>query len=319
MGVYISEIKDTIKDIMLRDRATVLMGMNVSSGGIWGESADLSGAISKKRLIDTPYSIPTILGSALGLSMSGAKPIVTLKGEYLLKAMDVLANKIAISEHISNGQFPTNILILSEIRFKEFKGAQAVSVYEKMLAGIKGLKVLVIASAKDVRRVLTAAYEYKGAVMVLFCSDNMHEESCVSEEEYIPGKGILVREGEDVTVITYGTAIKKVLAAADMAQDEGVSAEVIDLVDISDIDMELIEKSVEKTAKVIIVHDSSRNSGIGAEVSAKIAESEVFFYLEDKIVRLCGKDEYIPYSKEDFDSFVPDKADILKAILNIGK
>lgn len=318
MVSYISEIKDTLKDIMTTDRSTVLMGMNISSGGAWGESDGLSQAVSSKRLIDMPYSVSSVVSAALGLSQSGARPIVTIKGEYLLKTVDTLANKVAVNDYITNGSIPSNMLIISEIGMLPNKGVQAVSVYESVLSQIKGLKVYVIARVKDVRKILYGAYKYSGPVLVLLCSESMRDEGIRSEAEY-EGKAQVVREGSDVTVITYGAALKKVLSAAENASSKGVEAEVIDLVCISDIDMHTIEQSVEKTAKVIIVHNAGKNLGVGAEVAAKIAESEVFFYLEDRIIRLCGKDGHIPYSKEDCEKFVPSEEEILDAMLTIGR
>ena len=316
---YISALRDTIKDIMLKDRASILMGMNISSGGLWGESRGLDEYVSQRRIIDTPYSIPSIIGSALGLSMSGARPIVTIKGEYLLKAADVIANKVAISDYITNNQFSSDVLIISEIDIDAQKGAQGVSIYESVFSQIHGLKVIAVSSAADVSRMVTAAYDCEGPVLVLLCTQSMDD---VCEENTLPyemGSSQILREGEDVTVITYGPAVKKVLMAADEAAEMGVSCEVIDVVCLSDIDIDLIEKSVIKTAKAVVVHDSRKNLGIASEVVSKIVESEAFFYLEDKILRVCAKDAVVPYSKDEFKLFVPSKEEILDAIVNMGK
>ncbi len=304
---------------MTTDRATVLMGMNISSGGVWGESAGLGETISAKRLIDAPYSIATIVGSALGLAMSGARPIVTIKGEYLLKAIDILANKVASNEFITNGTIPSNMLIISETGILPYKGLQAVSVYESMFSQIKGLKVVTVSRPKDTRKILYSAYKYDGPVLVLLDSTTLYDETIRSEGDYEMGKANVIREGDDVTVITYSSATDKVLKAAEMAEEKGVSVEVIDLVCLSDIDMATIASSIEKTAKVIIVHDSPKSYGIGSEVAAKIAEDDVFFYLEDRIIRICGKDGHVPYSEEDVMKFLPDVSEILEAMVTVGK
>lgn len=319
MVSYISEIRDTLKDIMLTDRATVLMGMNISSGGLWGESDGLGEFISSKRLIDTPYSISSVAGAALGLAMSGAKPIFTVKGEYLLKAVDTLANKISVNTHLSGGSFPSNMLILSETGFSANKGVQGVSVYENIVAGIKGLMVLVISQVRDVRRILYSAYKYDGPVLVLFNTAALCDEGERSEVPYIAGKAQTVRSGDDVSVITYGPALEKVMKACELASEQGIETEVTDLVCISEIDMQAVEKTVEKTGHVIIVHDSRASHGVGSEIAAKIAQSEVFFYLEDRIIRICGKDIHIPYSKEECGVFTPSVEEILQAILTVGK
>jgi len=316
---YISALRDAIREIMTTDRASILMGMNISSGGIWGESAGLSEVVSRKRLIDTPYSVPSIMGAALGLSMSGAKPVVTVKGEYLLKAADTLANKISVNEYLTDGQFPSDILIVSEIKISANKSVQAVSIYESVFSQFPGLKVIVISSASDVKRMILSAFKENGPVLVLLCTDLLDSNAEENEEEYVFGSSQTLKEGEDVTLITYGTAVGKVMDAAEEAQEKGVSVEVIDLVCISDIDIKAIEESVTKTAKAIVVQDARKNLGIASEVVSKIVESEAFFYLEDRIIRICGKDECVPYSKEDYDSFVPCKEEILDAVLSIGK
>ncbi|MBE6038155.1 MAG: hypothetical protein E7218_02985 [Anaerofustis stercorihominis] len=316
---YISALQDAIKDIMLSDSSAILMGMNMSAGGNWGESYFLSDHISRKRIIDTPYSISSVLGAALGLAMSGAKPIVSVKGEYMLKAADTLANKIAINNYLTNGQYSSDMLIISELDISAQKGAEAVFAYESIFAQIRGLDVVCVSCAGDVKRVIKAAYENERPTLVFICTQKLKDSAEQNDDTYTIGNAKVIREGNDVTVITYGQAVSKVVDAAEEAYQKGVSAEVIDLMTLSDVDIKTIEKSVMKTGRVIVVQDAPKSFGICAEVISRIVESEAFFYLEENVLRICAKDAVVPYSGELFEAFVPGKDEILNGIIDLAE
>lgn len=314
---YVQALNEAFKEEMRRDASIIVLGMNVSESGTFGETEGLSAEFGDDRVIDTPYSQGSIEGVALGLSMTGAKPVVMISGEYLLKAADTIANQIAVTDYMYTSQFATSMVMIADIGFRGELGPQLCQSSEAVFCQIPGLFVVCPSTAADLKAVFKTAVNTPAPVLLLL------DKALFDVEFEVPDftnkrefrSADVKREGSNVTILTYGSMTHKCLAAAERASAESnIECEVIDLISLSPIDMSAIVASVNKTGRVIIVHEARRNCGLGAELAASIIESEAFFYLESPIVRLCAKDLPIPYGKTDFEAIVPSTEDILAAV-----
>jgi len=271
------------------------------------------------RVIAMPMGENVLSSSALGLALTGAKPIVSIPGEYLLRHIDTIGNEIALTQTVTNGQYGSGVIILSEIGNGPWLGPQLSQSYEALFSAFPGLAVCYPSNPADAGAVLFAAAEYPGPVLIL---TSRHASAAIAPS--IPGgvaeigKSYLSRVGDDVTIATYGPMLPVCLAAAETAMKSGLSCEVIDLLSLNPMDISLVIASIKKTGKLAIAHEARKSHGISAEIAAKIAESDALFYLDSKIARVCAKDIPIPYQKGEYAKAVPGEEAVLKAIIQLS-
>jgi len=311
----IEAINEALDVMMERDPDVVVMGEDVGYfGGVFRATAGLQKKYGKTRVFDTPISECGIIGVAVGMGAYGLRPVPEIQfADYIYPGLDQLVSEAARLRYRSAGEFIAPMTVRSPFGGGIFGGQTHSQSPEAMFTHVAGLKTVVPATPYDAKGLLIAAIEDNDPV-IFFEPKRIyngpfngfydrpvepwakHADSEVPEGYYaIPlGKARIVREGEAMTVLAYGTMVHVVTA---VLAEKGVDAEIIDLRTLVPLDIAAVEKSVQKTGKCMIVHEATRTSGFGAELAALVQE-RCFYYLEAPIERVTGFDTPYPHSLE---------------------
>ncbi|MFD2611908.1 alpha-ketoacid dehydrogenase subunit beta [Paenibacillus gansuensis] len=291
---YIDAINLAMHEEMLRDENVFVLGEDVGhKGGVFGTTKGLMERFGEARVIDTPLAESAIAGVAIGAAMYGMKPIAEMQySDFMMPAVNQIISEAAKIRYRSNNDWSCPVVIRAPIGGGVFGGLYHSQCPESIFFGTPGLKIVAPYSAYDAKGLLKAAVRDPDPVLFFEnkkCYKLIHGN--VPEDDYTVeiGKAAVRREGTDITVITYSLPVHFALQAAEELAEEGISAHVLDLRTIQPLDKEAILEAVRKTGKVLIVHEDNKTGGIGAEVSAIIAE-EMLFELDAPIARLCGPD-----------------------------
>ncbi len=311
----IEAINDALNVMMERDPNVVVFGEDVGYfGGVFRATAGLQKKYGKTRVFDTPINECGIIGAAVGMGAYGLRPVPEIQfADYIYPGLDQLISEAARLRYRSAGEFTAPITVRSPFGGGIFGGQTHSQSPEALFTHVAGLKTVIPSTPHDAKGLLIAAIEDNDPV-IFFEPKRIyngpfngyydkpvepwakHEGSVVPEGYYrIPlGKARVVREGEALTVLAYGTMIH--VAEAVLAE-KGVDAEIIDLRTLVPLDIATVEKSVQKTGKCLIVHEATRTGGFGAELSALVQE-RCFYHLEAPIERVTGFDTPYPHSLE---------------------
>ena len=311
----IEAINEALHLMMARDDSVVVFGEDVGYfGGVFRATAGLQKAFGKSRVFDTPINECGIIGAAVGMAAYGLRPVPEIQfADYIYPGYDQLVSEAARLRYRSAGEFIAPITVRSPFGGGIFGGQTHSQSPEALFTHVAGLKVVIPSTPHDAKGLLIAAIEDNDPV-IFFEPKRIyngpfngyydkpvepwarHPDSEVPEGYYsIPlGKARIVREGEALTVLAYGTMIH--VAEAVLAE-KGVDAEIIDLRTLVPLDIETVKKSVEKTGRCLIVHEATRTGGFGAELSALVQE-HCFYHLEAPIERVTGFDTPYPHSLE---------------------
>jgi 2-oxoisovalerate dehydrogenase E1 component beta subunit len=319
----VEAVHDAIDEEMARDERVVLLGEDVGvKGGVFKVSVGLQERYGEGRVIDTPLAESGIVGTAIGMALNGLLPIAEIQfADFIHPAMNQIMNEAAKIRYRSNGDFNCPLVIRAP-----FGGGIRGALYhsqsvEALFAHIPGLKVVIPANPYDAKGLLKSAirdpdpvlfFEHKKAYR-LFRQE-------LPEDDYtVPlGKARVAREGRDLTVVAYGLMLHYALEAAEALAGEGIEAEVIDLRTIVPLDKATILASVEKTSKVLIVHEDTRTGGFGGELAALIAE-EAFEHLDGPVRRLTGPDvPPMPFAKPLEEAFMLNPTKIAEAMRELA-
>lgn len=327
METKLMSYRDTINlamsEEMRRDENIYLMGEDVGIyGGDFGTSVGMFKEFGPERIIDTPISEAAISGCAIGSAITGLRPIVDLTFmDFITIAMDNIVNQGSKLRYMFGGQ---DIKVPVTIRCAAGSGigsaAQHSQSLEAWLCHIPGVKVVAPGTIPDVKGLLKSAIRDDNIVIFLEYKAQFGKKAEVPLDEnfVIPlGKGEIKREGKDLTIVSYGRMLERVLQAADEVAKEGISVEVVDPRTLVPLDKEIIIESVKKTGKLMLVNDAYKTGGFIGEIAAMVTESEAFDYLDAPIVRLAGADVPIPYAKILEDAMVPSVEDIKKKIYDM--
>jgi len=284
-----------LRAAMAADRRVVALGEDVGTGGIFGQYRGLQKEFGPGRVIDTPISESTIMGAAVGMALSGARPVVEMRiADFALCAMDEIVNQAAKARFMFGGQGRVPLVARLPIGIFSGSAAQHSQSFEAWFAHVPGLVVVTPATPQDNYSLLSAAIACGDPVIYM-----EHKELWGLEEEIDEapssgelGKARVAREGRDATLVTWSGALRGSLAAAESAASQGISVEVIDLRTIWPWDRETVFASVEKTGRLLVVHESVQVAGFGAEVAATVAE-----HLPVRVKRLGGARVPVAYSK----------------------
>jgi 2-oxoisovalerate dehydrogenase E1 component beta subunit len=311
----IEAINDALDIMLARDPDVVVFGEDAGYfGGVFRATAGLQQKHGIARVFDTPINECGIIGVAVGMGAYGLRPVPEIQfADYIYPGFDQLVSEAARLRYRSAGEFTAPITVRSPFGGGIFGGQTHSQSPEAIFTHVAGLKTVIPSTPHDAKGLLIAAIEdndpviffepkriYNGPFDGYYDSPakpwNTHPASVVPEGYYsIPlGKARIVREGEALTVLAYGTMIhvaEAVLAA------KGIDAEIIDLRTLIPIDIEAVEKSVKKTGKCLVIHEATRTSGFGAELVALVQE-RCFYHLEAPIERVTGFDTPYPHSLE---------------------
>jgi 2-oxoisovalerate dehydrogenase E1 component beta subunit len=303
-------------DVMLkRDEDIVVLGEDVGYfGGVFRVTEGLQKKYGTTRVFDTPIAENGIIATAIGMAAYGLRPIAEIQfTDYIYPAYDQIVSEASRLRYRTAGEWSVPLVIRSPYGGGIFGGQTHSQSTEALFAHVAGVKTVIPSTPYDAKGLLIAAIEdndpvlffepkriYNGPFDGFFDRPltpwAKHQASEVPEGYYsIPiGKASVVREGEDVTILCYGTMVHVTLATV---RELGIDAEVIDLRTIVPLDIEAIEQSVQKTGRCVVVHEATRTNGFGAELAALVQE-RCFYHLEAPVQRATGFDTPYPHSLE---------------------
>lgn len=271
---------EAMEEEMQNDAKIFVMGEDIArQGGIFGQFKGLSDKFPG-RVIDTPISETFIIGGGVGAAMAGARPVVDMHfADFIGVAMDEVFNQMAKARFMFGGQAKVPLVLRAPDGMTIQGAAQHSQSVESWFTHIPGVKVVTPSDPYKAKMVLKAAIKSDDPVIyfenkILYPQKGEVPEK-EDEKEYEIGKADIVREGNDVTIVSYSISLQRAKEAADILEKDGISAEVIDLITLSPWDKETVLESVRKTHRLCIVHEAVKQSGFGAEISAVVAEEAI--------------------------------------------
>lgn len=312
---YIWAINEAIKEEMERDENVVLIGEDVGTpGGSFGASRGLYDLFGPERVFDTPISEAAITGLAAGAAACGLRPILEIMFmDFMAVCMDGIVNQIAKMRYMFGSQYTVPVVIRTPSGAGLNAGPQHSQSLEAWFAHVPGLKVVMPGTPYDVKGILKSAIRDDNPVIVVEHKALHALKGPIPEEEYLVpiGKADVKKEGTDVTVVATSKMIHESLKASETLSQEGIDIEVIDLLSVSPWDKDTVFDSVSKTHRLIIAHEAVKSFGIGAEISAAVAE-EILDELDAPIIRVGAPFVPIPFSLEK--SYLPNGAHVIAAV-----
>jgi pyruvate dehydrogenase E1 component beta subunit len=316
---YRDAIREAMMEEMDRDPNVLIMGEDI---GIYEGTFRITAGMLKKygsrRVIDTPIAEAGMVGTAVGMAMLGLRPIVEMMTiNFAIVAADQILNHAAKVRYFSGGQVDVPIVIRGPQGAGVQLSAQHSQSFESFYAHFPGLNVVAPGTPADAKGMLKTAVRGKDPVIFLESAAlyGMKGEVPDAEDALVPfGKSKVVREGSDVTIVSYSRMMQMSLAVADkLAADEGIEAEVIDLRTLRPLDMEPVYQSVRKTHRAVVVQEQWKLFGAAAEIAAAIGEA-CFDELDAPVARVTGEDVPMPYARNLELLAVPHEEHVLHAI-----
>jgi len=313
---YREALRAAIREALQRDDRVFLMGEDVGRyGGCFAVSLGLLEEFGPERIRDTPLSESAFVGAGIGAAMAGMRPIVEIMTvNFSLLALDQILNNAATLLHMSGGQCNVPLVI----RMTTGAGRQVAAQHSHSLEGwythIPGIKVLAPATLEDARGMLWTALQDPDPVLIFEHGSlyNMQGTLAADAGAVEIRSAKVRREGDDVSLITYGGTLGKTLAAAEQLEAEGIDAEVIDLRSLRPLDDATIMASVARTHRAVIVDEGWRTGSLSAEVSARITE-QAFYELDAPVARVCTAEVPMPYPRHLEEAALPQPAGIMAA------
>ena len=314
---YREAVRDALARALREDDRVFLMGEDIAEmGGSMAVTQGLLEEFGPKRVRNTPISEMAIVGSGIGAAMQGLRPIVEIMYEdFLTLSMEQIVNQAAKHRTMSGGQVSVPLTIRTQGGAGWSPGAQHAQQVEAWFVHVPGLKVVFASTPEDVRGLLWSSI-YDENPVIFFEHRTLYpiKGEVPDELEPIPlGKARVHREGTDVTVVATGRLVHESLAAAEEAEKDGISVEVVDPRTLLPLDEEAIITSVRKTTRAVTAHEAVTRGGFGAELAAVIQHG-AFDYLDAPIERVGAKFAPLPFAPVMEEHVVPHAADVLAAI-----
>ena len=320
---FAEAIREALSQAMEADQRVFIMGEDIGVyGGAFGVTGDLVHKFGDERVRDTPIAELGGAGVAVGAAVAGARPVYEFQfSDFALLASEQIINQAAKMRYMLGGKASVPVVFRMPCGSGTGAAAQHSQSLEAMFGHVPGLKVLQPSTPEDAKGMLLAAIDDPDPVLIFEHKLLYKMKGNVPEEMYRTpiGKAVVRREGTDVTVVAGSIMLHKSLEAAEVLAAEGISVEVIDLRSIRPIDTDTIFESVKKTTRLAIVYEGVKTLGIGAEISAAVAESEAFDYLDAPILRMGGTESPIPYNPVLEKAAVPQVDGIVEGLRNIVK
>jgi pyruvate dehydrogenase E1 component beta subunit len=309
-------INNGLRRSMERDDKVILMGEDIGKlGGVFRVTDGLQKDFGEDRVIDTPLAESGIIGTAVGLALRGYRPVCEMQFDgFVYPAFDQIVSQVAKMRARSLGAVKLPIVI----RIPVGGGIGAVEHHsesnEAYFAHTAGLRVVACANPEDAYWMIQQAIETDDPVVFYEPKRRYWDKGEVDESASARGlfEAAVIKEGTDCTVVAYGPMVKTCLQAAQAAEDEGKSIEVVDLRSLSPLDLDTVVASVEKTGRLVVVHEASTNLGLGAEVAAAVTQ-RAFYSLEAPVLRVGGYNLPYPPSRLE-EEFLPDLDRVLDTV-----
>src|SRR5262245_21129064 len=307
---------DATRRAMLEDDGVIILGEDITWGGSFGQFRGLTDEFGPERVIDMPISEALIVSSAVGAAMTGMRPMASMQFvEFTLGAMDEVINQAAKMRFMSGGQVSVPMVLRASDGVLRSSAGQHSGSLEALFAHIAGLKVVAPSNPADAKGLLRTAIDDDDPVVFLENKAITPSRGEVPDDDYrIPlGSAQVVHEGTDVTLVTYSVmAVHGQKAVGVLAEEHGISAELIDLRTLWPLDFDTIATSVAKTGRAVVAHEAWHTGGFGAELSARIGE-ELFESLQAPVVRLGAARAPIPFAPSLESAVVPGVAALVNA------
>ena len=320
MMTYMEGIREGMSIRMRQDPNVVLFGEDVGAfGGCFGVTAGMFEEFGPERVRETPISEGAIMGCAVGAAATGLRPIAELMFcDFMTVGMDQLVNQAAKMRYMFGGKISMPMVVRMPAGAGTGAAAQHSQSLEAWATHVPGLKVVYPSTAEDALGLMLSAIDDDNPVVYFENKLIMGMKSEVTSLEPIPlGKGKIVREGSDVTVITYSRQVFDALKAAEELAKEGIELEVIDLRSLYPLDKEIIAQSLSKTHHAIVLTEEVKRGGYGGEISAIIGE-EMFDYLDTPVIRIGALNTPVPFAPNLEQYYMPNEKDVIAAVRKMG-
>lgn len=325
--VIVDAINHALHEEMDRDHKIIVFGQDIADGkgGVFTVTKGLSTKFGSDRVFNSPLAEASIVGVAIGLALNGFKPVVEIQfADYVWTAMMQIRNELSTMRYRSNNNWECPVVIRIPCGGYIHGGLYHSQNIEAIFAHLPGIKICMPSNAADAKGLLKTAIRGKDPVIYLEHKGIYRQPFAKSpepDEDYLVpfGKAKIVREGNDLTIVTYGAMVKRSLDAADkLNQESGASAEIIDIRSIVPLDLDTILTSVEKTSRLLIVHEDSIFQGFGAEIAAQVS-NKGFSFLDAPIGRVAALHTPIPYAPILEKRILPDIDDIYDALKSLSE
>jgi pyruvate dehydrogenase E1 component beta subunit len=313
---YAQAIREALRQEMQADERVFLIGEDLGVyGGAFGVTDGLLEEFGSERVIDTPISELAIAGAAAGAALTGMRPVAEIMFmDFTTLASEQLVNQAAKIRFMFGGKATVPMVLRTPAGSGTGAAAQHSQSLEAWFVHVPGLKVVMPSTPYDAKGLLIGSIRDNNPVIFVEHKLLYKIKGHVPEELYsLPlSKSDVKREGEDLTIIATSIMVQRSMQAAERLAEEGISVEIVDPCTLKPLDLEPLIKSTKKTGRVLIIHEACKTGGVGAEISARLAESEAFDYLETPIIRLAGRDMPIPYNRTLEYHTVPQVEDIVE-------
>ncbi len=324
--VMVDAVNHALKEEMSKNDDIYLFGEDVADnkGGVFTTTSGISTKFGDDRCFNAPLAESSIVGVAIGMAVYGLRPVVEIQfGDYIWTAMMQIRNELTTMRWRSMNNWQSPVVIRVPVGGYIHGGLCHSQNIESIFAHIPGIKIAYPSNAADAKGLLKTAVRCYDPVLFLEHKALYRQSYAAAPEpddEYLLpfGKGSIKREGSDLTIVTYGYLVQKSIEAAKTLEKEGISAEIVDIRTIVPLDMEIIKSSIEKTAKVLVIHEDTQFAGFGAEIVSQISE-QAFEYLDGPIRRLAAADTPVPYSAILEKTMLPQTEDIITAARDLAR
>ncbi|NLE50641.1 MAG: alpha-ketoacid dehydrogenase subunit beta [Chloroflexi bacterium] len=310
-----------LREEMQRDERVFILGEEV---GVWGGTYAVTRGFldefGEKRVRDTPIAEMVIAGAAVGAAMAGLRPIAEIMTiNFAFLALDAIINHAAKVRYMFNGQFTVPLVIRTTTGGGKQLGATHSHAPEVIFAHFPGLYVAVPGTAYDAKGMLKAAIRDDNPVLFVEHSTMLQRRAQVPDDSdfVLPiGKSDIKRQGDDVTIVTFGKGLEWSTAAAETLAQDGIESEIVDLRWLRPLDLEPVFESFKKTNRCVVVEESLPMFNVGAEVAARL-QDEMFDYMDAPVKRVAAMDQPLPYSADIERTALPSPEKIVKAVKEV--
>ena len=317
---YGKAVNLALLEAMSEDERVFCLGEDVGYGGAYGATKGLRDKFGAARVRDTPISETAIVGFGVGAAVTGLRPVAEIMHmDFVTCAMDQVVNQAAKMRFMFGGKATVPMVIRAGVGGWLNAAAQHSQSLESWFTHIPGIKVATAGTPADIRAVLLAAVRDDNPVLILESLSLYETQGEVPDvaPEIRLGEVSIKRQGSDVTIVTWGAMVPRVLDAAKTLAADGINAEIVDLLGLSPWDADAVLESVARTHRLVIAHQATRRSGFGAEVAAVVAERG-FDLLDAPITRVGALNVPIPFSPTLEDYVLPSADRVVTAVRSLG-